>query len=85
MADPRKEFIKAAKAGDLATLRVLLASDGVRNADASTALHCATWKGHLEVVTYLLEAGSNVHANNTNEHKRKAANAGYKGVYSYQV
>ena len=26
MADPRKEFIKAAKAGDLATLRVLLAS-----------------------------------------------------------
>ena len=27
MADPRKEFIKAAKAGDLAKLRALLASD----------------------------------------------------------
>ncbi|HSE18957.1 MAG TPA: ankyrin repeat domain-containing protein [Pyrinomonadaceae bacterium] len=72
MADPRKEFIKAAKAGDLAKLRALLASDesllGVRDADGSTALHCATWKGHLEVVTYLLEAGSDVHVHNSNEH-----------------
>ena len=69
MADRRKEFIKAAKAGDLAKLRALLASDesllGVRDADGSTALHCATWKGHLEAVAYLLEAGSDVHVHNT--------------------
>lgn len=69
MADPRNEFIKAAKAGDLAKLRALLASDeSVRDADGSTALHCATWKGHLEAVAYLLEAGSDVHVHNTNEH-----------------
>ena len=31
--------------------------------------HCtATWKGHLEAVAYLLEAGSDVHVHNTNEH-----------------
>jgi hypothetical protein len=66
MAEPRKEFIEAAKAGDLTTLRVLLASDGVRNADGSTAL--------LRDMLH-----------NTNEHKRKSANAGYRGVYSYQV
>jgi len=72
MADPRKEFIKAAKAGDVAKLRALLASDesllGARDADGSTALHCATWKGHLEVVLYLLEAGIDVHVHNTNDH-----------------
>lgn len=72
MTDPRKEFIKAAKAGDVGKLRALLASDesllGVRDADGSTALHCATWKGHLETVVYLLEAGCDVHVHNTNEH-----------------
>jgi ankyrin repeat protein len=54
-------------------------------ADGSTALHCAAWKGHVEAVTYLLAAVSDVHVHNTNEHKQKVANAGYKGVYSYQV
>lgn len=72
MAEPGKEFIKAAKVGDLARVRVLLESDtsllGVRDADGSTALHCATWKGHRELVVYLLGAGCDVNAHNHNEH-----------------
>jgi ankyrin repeat protein len=72
VAAPAKEIIKAAKAGDLASLRALLASDGgllgARDVDGSTALHCAAWKGHLDVVAYLLSAGSDVHAHNRNEH-----------------
>jgi ankyrin repeat protein len=72
VAEPAKAIIKAAKAGDLASLRALLASDdsllGARDTDGSTALHCAAWKGHLEVVEHLLAAGSDVHAHNGNEH-----------------
>lgn len=72
MADSAKEFIKAAKAGDIAKLRALLDDDtgllSVRDTDGSTALHCAAWKGHLEVVTFLLVAGIDVHAHNSNDH-----------------
>lgn len=72
MADPAKEIIKAAKAGDLARLQALLASDesllGARDADGSTALHCAAWKGHLNAVVHLLAAGADVHAHNSNDH-----------------
>lgn len=31
-------------------------------------MHCATWKGHLETVAFLLSAGANVNAHNTNDH-----------------
>lgn len=72
MPDPAKDFIKAAKRGDLAGLRTLLESDsgliGVRDSDGSTALHCATWKGHEEAVAFLLDAGANIHAHNDNDH-----------------
>lgn len=72
MAEPAKELIKAAKTGNLARLRALLESDqsllGVRDTDGSTALHCATWKGHLELVAFLLHAGADVHLHNRNEH-----------------
>jgi ankyrin repeat protein len=67
-----KEIIKAAKKGDLATIKSLLTTDsGLVNAtdtDGSTPLHCATWKGHHNVVAFLLASGANVNAENLNEH-----------------
>ena len=72
MPDPAKEFIKAAKAADVARLRELLRSDNSllesRDKDGSTALHCAVWKGHQEVVALLLQAGADVNAHNENDH-----------------
>jgi len=72
MPDPTKDIIKAAKAGDLAKVQALLASDitliHARDKDESTPLHCAAWKGHPEVVAFLLSAGANANAKNTNDH-----------------
>ena len=72
MADAAKEFIRAAKAGDLTKLKTLLENNktllDAQDADGSTALHCACWKGHLEAVRFLLESGADVHAHNTNDH-----------------
>lgn len=36
--------------------------------NGSTPLHCATWKGHQEIVAFLLDAGADVNAQNRNEH-----------------
>jgi ankyrin repeat protein len=72
MPDASKQFIKAAKSGDVEKLRVLLDADAdlipARDADGSTALHCATWKGHQAIVTFLLSAGAVVNIHNNNEH-----------------
>ena len=72
MPEPAKLIIKAAKCGDVATLKSLLAQDAsllnARDSDGSTPLHCATWKGHPSVVAALLEAGADVNAVNQNEH-----------------
>jgi len=72
MTNPQKEFIKAAKSGNLALLKMLLQNDKnlleATDADGSTALHCATWKGHREVVALLIDAGIDVNAHNQNEH-----------------
>ncbi len=72
MPDPAKEIIKAAKSGSLARLRELLSTDNslinARDKDGSTALHCAVWKGHRDVVAFLLEAGAVVNAHNQNDH-----------------
>ena len=72
MAEPNKEFIKAAKSGNTEKLKVLLDTDPnvihARDADGSTALHCATWKGHKAVVAFLLDAGADVNIHNNNEH-----------------
>ena len=72
MPDPKKAIIKAAKSGDVNTISSLLKSDpsliNACDTDGSTPLHCATWKGHANVVELLLKAGANVNAVNQNEH-----------------
>jgi ankyrin repeat protein len=72
MANPTRQFITAAKRGDLRSLESLLASDpsliGARDSDGSTALHCAAWKGHEGVVEWLLGAGADVRVHNENDH-----------------
>lgn len=72
MPDPGKEFIKAAKKGDVARLKALLKSDSkllmARDSDGSTALHCATWKGLEATVIWLISVGADVHAHNENDH-----------------
>ena len=65
-------MIKAAKAGNTARVRALVETDAdlvnALDTDGSTPLHCATWKGHAEVVAFLLSAGANVNSHNQNEH-----------------
>ncbi|HSE37574.1 MAG TPA: ankyrin repeat domain-containing protein [Blastocatellia bacterium] len=72
MVDANKEFIKAAKSGNVEKLQVLLKANPsaihARDSDGSTALHCATWKGHQAVVTFLLNAGADVNSHNNNDH-----------------
>jgi ankyrin repeat protein len=72
MPDANKEMIKAAKAGDIEKAKLLLARDvsliHARDTDGSTALHCATWKGHQAMVSFLLSKGADVSAHNKNEH-----------------
>ena len=89
MPDPAKEFIKAAKRGDLAVLGALLNSDAeliaARDSDGSTALHCATWKGHEAAVAWLLDAGADLRAHNENDHwgttaLHAAAHANHPGI-----
>ncbi len=71
-ANLEKAIIKAAKTGDDFTVKQLLAIDSslisARDADDSTPLHCATWKGHQNVVAVLLEHGADVNATNKNDH-----------------
>jgi len=72
MPDPAKEIIKAAKSANVARLRELLTDDNslieARDKDGSTPLHCAVWKGHQEVVAFLLQAGADVNSQNENDH-----------------
>jgi ankyrin repeat protein len=71
MPEP-KEMIKAAKTGDAARVGELLAEDPsllhARDADGSTPLHCAAWKGHAEVARVLLDAGADHSLENDNTH-----------------
>jgi ankyrin repeat protein len=67
-----KLMIKAAKAGNSAAVRALLEADrslvDARDSDASTPLHCAAWKGHVDVAAVLLEFGADIQARNENGH-----------------
>jgi ankyrin repeat protein len=68
----QKQVIRAAKNGDIATVRTLIEADpgllDARDTDGSTPLHCASWKGHIEVVNVLLDLGAEVNARNQNDH-----------------
>ena len=72
MTAPEKEIIKAAKIGDIETIKEILSTDasliGARDKDGSTPLHCATWKGHKDLVDVLLNFGADVNAENSNDH-----------------
>jgi len=72
MPDPSKEIIKAAKSGNVARIKELLATDNnlinARDKDGSTPLHCATWKGHQLAVACLIAAGAEVNTHNENDH-----------------
>jgi len=88
MPEP-KEMIKAAKSGNAARVGELLAADRsllhARDADGSTPLHCAAWKGHAEVARVLLDAGADPSLENGNTHwggtpLHAAAHANQKAV-----
>lgn len=72
MPDANKEFIRAAKSGNVEKLQVLFKADSkvihARDSDGSTALHCATWRGYQSVVDFLLKAGAGVNLHSNNEH-----------------
>jgi ankyrin repeat protein len=65
-------MIKAAKKGDIEKAKALLSEDSklidARDTDGSTALHCATWKGHQAMIAFLLSRGADVNAHNQNHH-----------------
>src|SRR5688572_12503949 len=67
-----KEIIKAAKKGNVEALKALLAHNpalvAATEADGSTPLHCAAWKGFPDACEALLSAGADVNARSSGEH-----------------
>jgi len=63
MASRNRRLHKAAKAGDIATVKQLIQGGtdvNAQNTDNRTALHKAAREGHLDVVRYLCEQGAYV-------------------------
>jgi ankyrin repeat protein len=67
-----KEIIKAAKQGSIEALRALISHNpalvGATEADGSTPLHCAAWRGFPDACEVLLSGGADVNALSTGEH-----------------
>jgi len=67
-----KLFYRAVKNGDVAAVRTALAENpalvSIRDAEQSTPLHYAAWKGHAEILTALLDAGADIQAHTENDH-----------------
>lgn len=70
--DGAKELFKFVKRGDVERVRALVTAEPAlvhaRDAEGSTPLHHAAWKGHAEVATLLLGAGADVNAQSRNTH-----------------
>jgi len=72
--DPKtvRDFLKAVKHGHVPLVQAYLDADAalgsIAEADGTTPLHHAAWKGHVEVCALLLDRGAAVNAINTNEH-----------------
>lgn len=71
-SDDIKLILRAAKQGEVATVRAMIKKDKslltARDSDGSTPLHCAAWKGHVEAVQALLDAGADINDHNQNSH-----------------
>ena len=67
-----QKIIKAAKSGEVQSIKALLEKDPdlihATDRDGSTPLHCAAWKGHIEIVELLLDASAEIDAHNNNTH-----------------
>lgn len=78
--DDAKLIIRAAKQGDLATVRAILKKNkamlSARDIDGSTPLHCASWKGHVEVAEALLDAGADIRGPQSHRSSQTAASCG---------
>jgi ankyrin repeat protein len=70
--EDEKAILRAAKRGGLPDVYELVKKDkallNARDTDGSTPLHCAAWKGHVEVVEALLDAGAKINDHNQNDH-----------------
>lgn len=69
---PEQAILKAAKAGDLATVQSLLveapALAAARDDHGATPLHLAAWKGHAAIAAALLAAGADLTAQWNDDH-----------------
>ena len=71
-AEDERAIVRAAKKGDTKTVKSLLNKDKsllfARDKDGLTPLHCASWKGHVGLVEFLIDAGADINNHNDNAH-----------------